>query len=383
MIFLHTVRLGSILWVTFGQIEGTAREGRGMSGRPDTIHGRGVAENPPNRFASLFYVRDQDWTEPDDPAPTTQCLRDTSRSIIARNDSPDVGFATSINPYKGCEHGCVYCYARPTHEYLGFSAGLDFESKILVKEDAPVLLRKELTSPRWKPQCIAMSGVTDPYQPLERRLQLTRGCLEVLVAFRNPVAIITKNYLVTRDHDLLGELARCEAAAVFISITTLDSALARIMEPRASRPQRRLAALATLAREGIPVGVMLAPVILGLNDHEIPAILAAAAQAGARFAGHGFLRLPYGVASLFEQWLTQHLPTRKEKILKRLREMHGGKLNDSRFGRRMRGEGLFAEQTKALFKLACRRTGLATKAPILSTAAFRRPAGSQLTLFDA
>jgi DNA repair photolyase len=349
----------------------------------DSMRGRGATENPPNRFAALFYVRDQDWTDPDDPAPTTQCLQDASRSIIARNDSPDVGFDTSVNPYKGCEHGCIYCYARPTHEYLGFSAGLDFETKILVKADAPVLLRKELTSPGWRPQVIAMSGVTDPYQPLERRLQLTRGCLEVLAEFRNPVAIITKNHLVTRDGDLLRELARCEAAAVFISITTLDSALARVMEPRASHPQRRLAAIATLARVGVPVGVMVAPVIPGLNDHELPAIIAAASQAGARFAAHGFLRLPHGVGPLFEQWLSQHAPTRKHKVLKRLREMHGGKLNDSRFGMRMRGEGLFAEQVIGLFKVACRKAELATRAPTLSTASFRRPTGPQLTLFDA
>jgi DNA repair photolyase len=330
----------------------------------------------------LFYVRDQDWTDPDDPAPTTQCLRDTARSIIARNDSPDVGFDASVNPYKGCEHGCIYCYARPTHEYLGFSAGLDFETKILVKEDAPVLLRKELASPRWTPQVIAMSGVTDPYQPLERRLQLTRSCLKVLAEFRNPVAIITKNHLVTRDSDLLGELARYEAVAVFVSITTLDSGLARVMEPRTSHPQRRLAAIEALARVGVPVGVMVAPVIPGLNDHELAAIIAAAAQAGATFAGQGFLRLPHAVGLLFEQWLSQHAPTRKDKILKRLREMHGGKLTDSRFGMRMRGEGLFAEQITGLFTVACRKAGLAVRAPTLSAASFRRPTGTQLHLFD-
>jgi DNA repair photolyase len=351
--------------------------------KSDVIRGRGAAENPPSRFASLFYVRDQDWTDPDDPAPATQCLRDTSRSIIARNDSPDVGFNTSVNPYKGCEHGCIYCYARPTHEYLGFSAGLDFETKILVKEDAPILLRKELTPPRWTPQVIAMSGVTDPYQPLERRLKLTRGCLEVLAECRNPVAIITKNHLVTRDRDLLGNLARYEAAAAFVSITTLDGDLARVMELRASHPHRRLAAIETLARHGIPVGVMIAPVIPGLNNHEIPAIIAAAAQAGAGFAGHGYVRLPHGLGALFEQWLSQHMPTKKAKVLKRIREMHGGKLNDSRFGMRMRGQGIFAEQTTALFKLACRKANLAIRAPALSTAAFRRPAGDQLTLFDA
>jgi len=354
-----------------------------VSRMSDSMQGRGATENPPNRFASLFYVRDQDWNEPDDPAPATQCLGDTSRSIIAHNNSPDVGFDTSVNPYKGCEHGCIYCFARPTHEYLGFSAGLDFETKILVKQDAAVLLRKELTAPRWRPQVIVMSGVTDPYQPLERRLQITRGCLEVLAAFRNPVTIITKNHLVTRDSDLLGELARYEAALVFVSITTLDSALARAMEPRASHPQRRLTAIETLAKARVPVGVMVAPVIPGLNDHELPAIIAAATQAGARFAGHGFLRLPLGLGALFEQWLSQHVPTRKDKVLRRLREMHSGKLNDSRFGMRMRGEGLYAEQISKLFKLTCRKAGLAACAPLLSVASFRRPAGAQLTLFDA
>jgi DNA repair photolyase len=353
-----------------------------VSRMSDSIRGRGATENPPNRFAALFYVRDQDWTEPDDPAPTTQCLRDASRSVIARNDSPDVGFDISINPYKGCEHGCIYCFARPTHEYLGFSAGLDFETKILVKEDAPVLLRKELTSPRWPPQVITMSGVTDPYQPLERRLQLTRGCLEVLAEFRNPVAIITKNHLVTRDSDLLGELARCEAAAVFVSITTLDGDLTRVMEPRASHPQRRLAAIETLACAGVPAGVMVAPVIPGLNEHELPAIVTAAAQAGAQFASYGHLRLPHGVGPLFEQWLCQHVPHKKAKVLKRIRAMHGGKLHDGRFGIRMRGNGIFAEQIAALFTLACRQAGLPSRSPSLSTASFRRPAQAQLTLFD-
>ena len=354
-----------------------------MPRKSDAMRGRGAAENPPNRFTTMFYVRDQDWHEPDDPAPVTQCLRDTSRSIIARNDSPDVGFDVSINPYRGCEHGCIYCYARPTHEYLGFSAGLDFETNILVKEEAPTLLRQALSSPHWTPQVIAMSGVTDPYQPIERRLQLTRGCLNVLAEYRNPVAIITKNHLVTRDSDLLGELARYQAAAVFLSITTLDGDLARVLEPRASHPQRRLAAIETLMKQSVPVGVMIAPIIPGLNDHEIPAILAETSRAGAQFAGYGFLRLPHGVGPLFEQWLTQHAPTRKAKILKRLRDMHGGKVNDSRFGTRMRGEGLFAEQTTALFKLACRKAGLSLHAPALSTAAFRRLAGNQLTLFDA
>jgi DNA repair photolyase len=275
------------------------------------------------------------------------------------------------------------CYARPTHEYLGFSAGLDFETKILVKEDAPALLRRELSSPRWTPRVVAMSGVTDPYQPIERHLRLTRGCLEVLAEFRNPVAIITKNFLVTRDLDVLGELARYQAVAVFLSVTTLHSEVSRTLEPRASQPKRRLAAMAALAQAGVPVGVMVAPVIPGLTDHELPAIIAAAAKAGAQYAGYGLVRLPHGVGQLFEQWLSQHAPTKQAKILKRIQAIHGGDVHDSRFGVRMRGEGIFAEQTRALYALACRKAGLTGKSPTLSTAAFRRPAGAQLSLFES
>jgi DNA repair photolyase len=344
--------------------------------------GRGAPANPPNRFEALWYTRDPEWTDPEDPALETQFLKDTTRSIIAYNDSPDVGFDASINPYRGCEHGCIYCFARPTHEYLGFSAGLDFESKILVKEDAPELLRRELAAPRWKPQPLAISGVTDPYQPIERRLQLTRRCLEVLVEFRNPVVIITKNHLVTRDVDLLSKLARFEAARVFLSITTLDGQLARVMEPRASHPTRRLAAIETLSRAGVPMGVLTAPVIPGLNDHELPSIIAAAARAGAQSAGYVPLRLPYGLGPLFEQWLSQHFPDRKEKVLKRVRALRGGKLNDPNFGSRMRGEGIFAEQVEALFALACRKAGIGGRGPQLSTAAFRVPSDTQLSLFE-
>ena len=252
-----------------------------MSSTRPVIRGRGAADNPPNRFEALAHAPDPEAIDPDGPGPDTEFLKDPSRSLITYNDSPDVGFTASINPYRGCEHGCIYCYARPTHEYLGFSAGLDFETKILVKEDAPELLRRELSSPRWTPQVLAISGVTDPYQPVERRLELTRRCLEVLAEFRNPVAIITKNHLVTRDVDLLGELARHEAVAVYLSVTTLDPRLARTMEPRTSQPARRLAAIEALSRAGVPSGVLVAPVIPGLTDHEMPKIVAAAARAGA------------------------------------------------------------------------------------------------------
>ena len=340
---------------------------------------RGAGSNPAGRFEKIAYVPDP---EADDPLPRTQFLKDSARSIIATNDSPDVGFSASINPYRGCEHGCVYCYARPTHEFLGFSAGLDFESKILVKEDAPRLLRDELASPRWKPQVLALSGVTDPYQPVEARLQLTRRCLEVLAEFRNPVVIITKNHRVTRDVDLLGALAGHRAAAVVVSITTLDPALAAALEPRTSVPSRRLAAIEALARAGIPAGVNVAPVIPGLTDHEMPAILKAAREAGAQFAGHTVLRLPYGVKDLFRQWLEQHFPDRAKKVLHRVEEVRGGRLNDPRFGSRMTGEGVYAEQVAALFDHARRKAGLAESSPELSTNAFRIPPGPQLTLFS-
>jgi DNA repair photolyase len=293
-----------------------------------------------------------------------------------------VGFTWSINPYRGCEHGCIYCYARPTHEYLGFSAGLDFETKILVKHDAPELLRRTLAAPRWQPQVLAMSGVTDPYQPIERRLHLTRRCLEVLAEFRNPVVIVTKSALVTRDVDVLKALAGDRAAAVYLSVTTLDGHLARLLEPRASQPVRRLAVIETLAQAGVPVGVLVAPVIPGLTDHEMPAILAAAARVGAQCAGYVTLRLPHGVAALFEDWLRQHAPTKQVKILQRIRALRGGKLNDARFGVRMQGEGVWADHIAALFTLACRKAGLQSRDLQLSTAAFHRPAGAQLSLFS-
>lgn len=353
-----------------------------MSGKPAPTRGRGTAENPKNRFTKLCYVHDPSATDLESPSPQAQIFHDTTRSIIAHNTSPDIGFDASINPYRGCEHGCIYCYARPTHEYLGFSAGLDFETKILAKTDAPELLRKALASPKWQPQVIAMSGVTDAYQPIERHLKLTRGCLEVLAEFRNPVSIITKNQLVTRDIDILSELARYDAVSVMLSITTLDDKLRRTLEPRASHPEHRLKAIETLSEAGIPVGVMVAPIIAGLNETEIPAIVKAAVQAGAQRAGYTHLRLPYGVAPLFEQWLETHVPTKKDKVLNRVRAMRGGQLNEGQFGKRMRGEGIFAEQIASLFKMACRKAGLANISPALSTDAFRRPSGPQLTLFD-
>src|SRR5215203_4074991 len=357
-----------------------------MPNRP-APHGRGAHVEPPNRFTQLHIERDLDALDEEELAaleyPATQYITERSGSIVSENHSADIPFRYSVNPYRGCSHGCAYCYARPTHEYLGLSAGLDFESKILVKEDAPKLLRKELSSPRWEPRVLSLSGVTDPYQPVERRLGITRRCLEVLAEFRNPVAIVTKNYLVTRDVDLLSELARYDAAAVAVSITTLDDRLRRVMEPRTSRPARRLAAIEKLAAIGIPVGVMTAPVIPGLNDHELPALLSAAAEAGATFAASAPVRLPYAVRPIFEDWLERHYPERKEKVLNRIRSMRGGELNDARFGSRMRGEGLFARHIAQLFSISCRRAGIGQgRFPRLSTATFCRDGAMQPNLFE-
>jgi DNA repair photolyase len=343
--------------------------------------GRGAPSNPTNRFEHITVERDIDWNPEEDPAPRTQFLRDLSQTAIAYNDSPDIGFGASVNPYRGCEHGCIYCYARPTHEYLGFSPGIDFESKIMVKENAPELLRKELASPKWKPQVIAMSGVTDCYQPVERKLQLTRRCLAVLAECRNPVVIITKNFLVTRDVDLFQELARHNAVSVCLSVTTLDSDLARAMEPRTSTPRQRLETIELLSKAGVRVGVNVAPVIPGLTDHEMFSIIDAAVKAGARFAGYTAVRLPYGVKDLFEQWLEVHAPGKKEKVLNRIRSMRDGKLNDATWEQRMSGTGIFAEQIAQTFAVACRKTGLADMDRFeLSADSFRRPLGPQLAL---
>jgi DNA repair photolyase len=336
------------------------------------MKGRGASWNPQNRFEKLEYIRDEEAPLDEDESPRTVFLRDPTRTIIATNDSPDVGFEASINPYRGCEHGCIYCFARPTHEYLGFSAGLDFETRILVKEDAPTLLWEEMNAKKWQPKVLAISGVTDPYQPVERRLGLTRGCLAVLADFRNPVAIITKNHLVTRDVDLLAELAQFHAARVFVSVTTLDPSLQRTMEPRTSTPELRLEAIATLAEAGVPVGVMVAPVVPALTDHEMPAILTAARKAGARWAGYVALRLPWAVAPLFEKWLEEQFPDRKDKILNRIRELRDGKLYDAKWGVRGRGTGIFAEQMEALFDVTCRRLGLNEDSRELSVEHFRR-----------
>jgi DNA repair photolyase len=336
--------------------------------------GRGAIDAPPNRFELIAVEPDGELLDLEGPPRVpTRYFVDASRSLIAFNDSPDVGFDASINVYRGCEHGCAYCYARPSHEYLGLDAGLDFESMIFVKPDAPRLLRAELSKPSWKPTRLAMSGVTDPYQPVERALRLTRGCLEVLSAFRQPVSVVTKGHAVTRDIDVLLELSRFGAARVDVSVTTLDPHLSSIMEPRAASPARRLDAIRTLARVGVPVGVNVAPVVPGLTDHEMPAILEAAREAGAAWAHMIVVRLPGAVRPVFVRWLRNHLPDRSEKVLHRVMEMKGGRLNDPRFGHRFTGSGVFFEQLKQLFHVQRDRLGLARSAPELSIEHFRVP----------
>jgi DNA repair photolyase len=349
--------------------------------------GRGTVLNPANRFEPLTVGADPDYAEFDEhgvpverPHPRTQFYEDGTETILNRYDSPDLGAGWGLNPYRGCEHGCAYCFARPFHEYLGWSSGLDFETKILVKTRAPALLRAELASHRWRGEPVALSGVTDCYQPAERRFRLTRACLEVMAEFRQPVGIITKNFLVTRDLDLLTELARHDCAMVYVSVTTLDTALAGKLEPRAARPEHRLRAIQMLVDAGVPVGVMVAPIIPGLTDHEVPAILDAVAAAGARRANYVVLRLPYAVKDVFLAWLDAHAPSKKDRVVARLRELRGGKLYDATFGARLRGEGIFAEQIKQLFAVSARRAGLNRDDIRLSTAHFRRPGGTQLEL---
>jgi DNA repair photolyase len=347
-------------------------------------HHRGAGTNPPNRFLHTRRAYDPDIADldpADEPATRTQFIPDLTQSILSRNDSPDVGFTWSANPYRGCEHGCAYCYARPTHEYLGYNAGIDFESRILVKHRAAELLRAELAKPSWKPDVIALSGVTDCYQPVERKLHITRDCLAVLAEFRNPVTIVTKNALVARDVDILADLAQHRAAAVCISLTTLDPELRTVLEPRASPPAARLLAIRRLADAGVPVGVLCAPLIPAINDHEVPRLLEAAASAGATFASYTVLRLPLAVEPIFLDWLQRHFPDRRDKVLGQLRDFRDGALNRSEFGERMRGTGAAADRLSQLFKVSARRHRMDHAWPEPSTAAFRRVIPGQPELF--
>jgi DNA repair photolyase len=328
-----------------------------------------------NRFSSESRERFDDGWESfgEEVAPRVELIDDASRSAFATNTSPDIPFTHSINPYRGCEHGCVYCYARPTHEYLGFNAGIDFETKIVVKRDAARLARAEMMRRSWKPVPVSISGVTDPYQPIERKLGITRAVLETMHEFRNPVCIVTKNALVLRDLDILSEMATYGGAAVFLSITTLDRDLARRMEPRTSSPAMRLHALRTLSDAGVPVGVSMSPLIPGLTDSEIPSLIGAAHDAGARWAFHVMLRLPLAVRPIFIDWLERELPGRAARVLNALAGMRDGKLNLSEFGARMGGTGARASAIDDLFDLTARRLGLNAVDLPLSTERFGRP----------
>lgn len=314
----------------------------------------------------------------------TEVREETARTIISRNDSPDISFDRSINPYRGCEHGCVYCYARPNHCYLGHSAGLDFETKLYAKTNAAEALEAELAHPKYAPATIALGAVTDPYQPIERERRITRSILSVLSRTSHPVGIVTKSALVTRDIDILSDMAARNLAKVAISITTLDRRLARSMEPRAATPSKRLEAVRQLADAGIPVGVMMAPIIPGLNDAEIEDLLTAAREAGAREAGYVMLRLPIELKELFREWLATDYPDRAKRVLGLLRDMHGGKDYTADFGLRQRGSGPYAAQIAARFKLSVKRLGLNAARQKLSTSDFQRPVrpGDQLGLFE-
>ncbi len=343
------------------------------------LKSRGAGLNTQNRFEQ-FYVdyKDASLEEyfgdiEDTKSIKTEFFNDTSKSILAKNDSPDLGFDYSINPYRGCEHGCIYCYARPSHEYLGFSAGLDFETKIMVKRDAAELLEEAFRKKSWVPQSIMFSGNTDCYQPVERTLNITRSCLEVFLKFRNPVAVITKNALILKDIDILKQLAELNLVSVVISVTTLKRELSRKLEPRTSVPQKRLEIIQKLALAGIPTGVNVAPIIPGLTDEEIPAILEAAASNGAKFAGRTILRLPYSVKDLFLEWLERNYPEKASKILNRIRDVRGGELSSAEFGKRMKGEGKYAEHIHQLFKACCKKYGLNKEKIKLRTDLFRVP----------
>ena len=352
----------------------------------DVRKGRGAASNPSGRYERhRRETFDDGWGTIDEAPPPlrTEVRPDASRTVITRNASPDLGFDRSINVYRGCEHGCVYCYARPTHAYLGLSPGQDFESRIFAKHDAPSQLERELARPGYQCRMIAMGTNTDPYQPTERRLALTRGVLEVLERCEHPVGIVTKSVLVARDVDILSRMAARRLATVALSVTTLDRDLARTMEPRASAPAKRLEAIRTLSEAGVPVGVMVAPIVPGLTDHEMERILEAAAEAGACRAGYVVLRLPREVRELFLEWLRVHAPNKARRVVSLLQGMRAGALNDPHFGSRMTGAGPYAELLATRFAQATRRLGLERRGPSLDTGRFRPPSGdpAQLTLF--
>ena len=349
--------------------------------------GRGAQSNASGRYEPMARVAfDDGWQSLDElPAFKTTVAVDSTRKIITRNNSPDIGFDRSINPYRGCEHGCVYCFARPTHAYLGMSPGLDFESRLLVKPEAADLLARELSAPNYQPKVIAIGTNTDPYQPIERRYQVMRRILEVLDRANHPVGIVTKSALITRDIDILARMAKRNLVKVALSVTTLDAGLARTMEPRAATPARRLEALRRLSEAGVPAAVMVAPVIPALNDQEIERILNSAAAAGVKEAGYILLRLPLEVRDLFREWLSANYPHREEHVFKLIRDMRGGKDYDAKWGERMKGTGPYAWMIGRRFEMACEKFGLNERKLTLSTQDFRAPKhnNAQLSLFDA
>ena len=357
-----------------------------MSVPTKAARGRGAESNASGRYESQAYEAfDDGWNEGDEaPAPLrTTVTAEKARVIITRNDSPDVGFDRSINPYRGCEHGCIYCYARPAHAYMGLSPGLDFESKLFFKPGAAQLLEHELAKPSYKPGVIHIGGNTDPYQPQERRLRVTRQVLEVMARFNHPLSIITKSALIGRDLDILGPMGQAGLVHAAVSVTTLDRSLARAMEPRAATPERRLEAVRRLADAGVPTVVMFAPAISGLNDHELEAVLERAAAAGAMSAGYVALRLPLEIKDLFVEWLAAKRPDRAERVMSLVRQMRGGKDYDPQWGKRMKGEGPIAEMLAQRFRIAKRRQGLDRVLPPLDLTQFRPPPrpGDQLDLF--
>ena len=351
------------------------------------LRGRGTDINPPNRFERLYVEETEDMYDERDYEPDTErkietvFYKDYSKSAITKNNSPDIPFEYSFNPYRGCEHGCVYCYARPTHEYLGFSSGIDFESKIMVKEIGPELLRKTFEKKSYVSKFIMFSGDTDCYQPIERKLEITRKALQVCLEYRNPVSILTKNSLILRDLDILSEMAKMDLVTTSLSITSLNKKLASRMEPRTATPERKLEAIEKLSKAGIPVGVNVAPIIPGLNDEEIPEILSQSAKRGAASATYILLRLPYSIKDMFINWLEREFPDRKEKILNKIREMRGGKLNVSDFGKRFKGQGKQANAIRELFYISCRKFHLNERDFELNTTHFKRPSGKQIELF--
>ncbi|HEX4157784.1 MAG TPA: PA0069 family radical SAM protein [Rhizomicrobium sp.] len=350
-----------------------------------SLRGRGARSNASGRFERETRVLvDDGWTHEDETPPPlkTEVLRDSSRTIITRNKSPDISFEQSINPYKGCEHGCIYCFARPTHAYLGLSPGADFESRLFAKPNAAELLARELAAPGYVPKVIAMGTNTDPYQPIERQLKITRSILEVLRDFNHPVGIVTKSPLILRDIDILAPMAEQGLARAAISVTTLDRRLARVMEPRAATPGRRIEAIAGLHRAGIPVSVMFAPVIPALNDEELETVLGTAVEAGAASAGYVLLRLPLEIKDLFREWLEEKEPGRAKHVMSLIRQMRGGKDYDSQWHTRMKGTGPYAEMIARRFHMAVKRLGLNKDRAPLSTDKFRRPprSGDQFKL---